>query len=124
MNWILVCHESLYRRRSSRTDLTCSRDLRPRVARAIVRDKQGFTIMKIYIGADHRGFSLKEKITKWLDEKGHFIHVGMNEYDKESAYINIEETDYACGCALFVRSEVLRNIGLLDEKYYLIFEEN
>jgi len=27
--------------------------------------------MKIYIGADHRGFELKEKITRWLFEMDH-----------------------------------------------------
>ena len=26
--------------------------------------------MKIYLGADHRGFDLKEKISRWLFEKG------------------------------------------------------
>ena len=36
----------------------------------------------IYIGADHRGFKLKEKIKKWLDEWGHdYQDVGAFEVD-------------------------------------------
>ena len=33
------------------------------------------------------------------------------------------ETDYACGAALFFRSEVARQIGLLDESFFLVWEE-
>lgn len=40
--------------------------------------------MKIYIGADHRGFSLKEKVSKWLYEAGYeFYDVGANHFDPE-----------------------------------------
>jgi len=33
------------------------------------------------------------------------------------------ETDYACGAALFFRSAVARQIGLLDESFFLVWEE-
>lgn len=33
------------------------------------------------------------------------------------------DTDYACGAALFFRSEVARQIGLLDESFFLVWEE-
>lgn len=33
------------------------------------------------------------------------------------------ETDYSCGAALFFRAEVARKIGLLDEKFFLVWEE-
>jgi len=33
------------------------------------------------------------------------------------------DTDYACGAALFFRSEVARQIGLLDEAFFLVWEE-
>lgn len=33
------------------------------------------------------------------------------------------ETDYACGAALFFRSGVARQIGLLDEAFFLVWEE-
>ncbi|WP_239187379.1 glycosyltransferase family 2 protein [Candidatus Nitrotoga sp. HW29] len=33
------------------------------------------------------------------------------------------DTDYACGAALFFRAEVARKIGLLDEAFFLVWEE-
>lgn len=41
----------------------------------------------IYLGADHRGFKLKEKIKKWLDEWGHeYEDIGPFEYNKDDDY--------------------------------------
>ena len=38
--------------------------------------------MRIYIGSDHRGFKLKEKIVPWLKEQGHeVIDCGNYRYD-------------------------------------------
>jgi len=38
--------------------------------------------MTIYIGADHRGFHLKDKLAQWLQEEGHdVIDCGNNVYD-------------------------------------------
>lgn len=38
--------------------------------------------MKIYIGADHRGFALKEKISKWLFDWGYeFVDMGADHFD-------------------------------------------
>jgi ribose 5-phosphate isomerase B len=43
--------------------------------------------MKVYIGADHRGFDLKEKIAKWLFEMGHeFEDLGANKLDPKDDY--------------------------------------
>ncbi len=43
--------------------------------------------MKIFIGADHRGFLLKEKITKWLFEWGYgFEDMGADHLDTEDNY--------------------------------------
>ncbi|MBP9817492.1 RpiB/LacA/LacB family sugar-phosphate isomerase [Candidatus Shapirobacteria bacterium] len=44
----------------------------------------------IYIGADHRGFRLKEEIKKWLMENHYESRdLGANEYDKEDDYTDI-----------------------------------
>lgn len=40
--------------------------------------------MKIYIGADHRGFELKNKLTEWLTSEDHeVIDCGNDHYDPE-----------------------------------------
>ncbi len=44
----------------------------------------------IYIGADHRGFRLKEEICKWLESQHYdFRDLGAKEYDKEDDYPDI-----------------------------------
>lgn len=43
--------------------------------------------MKIFVGADHRGFELKEKVKKWLNEWGY-------EYTDEGAYQLDPKDDY------------------------------
>ena len=41
----------------------------------------------IYLGTDHRGFALKEKIKQWLTEWGYEYHdVGALEYNKDDDY--------------------------------------
>jgi GT2 family glycosyltransferase len=34
------------------------------------------------------------------------------------------ETDFACGAALFVRAEVVREVGAFDERFFLVWEES
>ncbi|MFO0804943.1 MAG: glycosyltransferase family 2 protein [Gemmataceae bacterium] len=36
----------------------------------------------------------------------------------------VEETDIVNGCAMFVRAEVFRRIGLIDDRFFLIHEES
>ncbi|MFH1971536.1 MAG: RpiB/LacA/LacB family sugar-phosphate isomerase [Patescibacteria group bacterium] len=53
---------------------------------------------KIYIGSDHRGFSLKEKIAKWLFEKKYdFLDLGALSLDPTDDY-----TKYAAEVASLV----------------------
>lgn len=55
--------------------------------------------MKIYIGADHRGFTLKEKIAQWLFElKYEFTDLGASSLDPTDDY-----TKYAEEVSLMVR---------------------
>lgn len=49
--------------------------------------------MKIYIGADHRGFELKNKIKDWFSESGTKIEdLGAFEYDPDDDYPVISTT--------------------------------
>ena len=59
--------------------------------------------MKIYLGSDHRGYALKEKIAKWLFEWGYeFDDLGAETYDEKDDY-----TKYASDVASIVKSSSL-----------------
>jgi GT2 family glycosyltransferase len=60
---------------------------------------------------------------KWNNKCSGFLHVGQGATDDGQAYGSFEETDYACGCAFFAGTDLLHKVGLLDEKYFLTFEE-
>lgn len=57
--------------------------------------------MTIYLGADHRGFELKEQIKAWLNESGHQVEdLGAHEKIERDDY-----TDYAAGVGRSVASD-------------------
>ncbi len=65
-------------------------------------------IMKVFIGSDHRGFYLKEKIAKWLFEWGYeYLDVGADNYDEKDDY-----TKYASEVASLV-AENKSSLGVL-----------
>jgi ribose 5-phosphate isomerase B len=48
--------------------------------------------MKIYIGADHRGYELKEKISRWLFEMKHeFTDIGAQSLEPSDDYTKYAE---------------------------------
>lgn len=43
----------------------------------------------LYLGADHRGYELKEKLKKFLEELGHdYEDMGAFEYNKDDDYVD------------------------------------
>jgi GT2 family glycosyltransferase len=50
-------------------------------------------------------------------------HIGENEIDAKK-FNQISETDYACGAALLVRKEVIDDIGLMFDFFFMYAEEN
>lgn len=65
--------------------------------------------MKVYIGADHRGFELKEKLKSWLSEKGYeVVDCGNSVYDKDDDY-----PDYAKAVAGNVQREGASGRGIV-----------
>lgn len=60
----------------------------------------------------------------WNGETARFEQVGENELDADGTrYASPAETPYACGCAMFLPAPRLREVGLLDDAYFLYFEE-
>lgn len=65
--------------------------------------------MLIYIGADHRGFELKETLKKFLKDSGYeVIDVGNDHYDKDDDY-----PDFAALAAHAVSQDSINRRGVL-----------
>ena len=58
--------------------------------------------------------------TDWANVKS--IHRGVDEVDR-GQYDSIEEVDFATGCCMMFPREVLEKVGLLDERYFLYYED-
>jgi GT2 family glycosyltransferase len=50
-------------------------------------------------------------------------HEGGGEIDNCESWEEVRPIDYACGCALFIKSNVIRKIGVLESKFFLMWEE-
>ncbi len=59
---------------------------------------------------------------KWVRETMDFIHIGQNQEDDRKFSRDIV-CDYITGCALFASAQVFRRVGLLDEDFFLTYEE-
>ena len=61
--------------------------------------------------------------TRWDSDTCRFVHIGEGLQDDHDGDVIACETDYACGCAFFVAAARLQKIGLLDDAFFLYFEE-
>jgi len=57
----------------------------------------------------------------WKFARG--MHVGTNEVDN-GQYNEMKDFDYVSGSAFLIKKEVIDKIGLMDEKFFLYFEES
>jgi ribose 5-phosphate isomerase B len=65
--------------------------------------------MIVYIGADHRGFELKESIKTFLGESGYTVNdLGNDHYDKDDDYV-----DFASAVSEKVRTDLVNSKGIL-----------
>ena len=65
--------------------------------------------MKIFLGADHRGFELKEKLKEWLAAKGHEVHdLGVHRLEPGDDY-----PDFAIAVAEEVAKDPTASRGVL-----------
>lgn len=59
---------------------------------------------------------------RWHAAKMGFEHIGYGQKDG-AEYAAYRECDYVTGCALFAGADVFRKVGLLDEDFFLTYEE-
>lgn len=59
---------------------------------------------------------------RWNPGSLYFAFPGKDRLESELAAED-HVSDYACGAALFVRAEVIRQIGAFDPRYFLVWEE-
>lgn len=64
-------------------------------------------------------WSLGGRISYW---SGDIRHVAIREHD-EGRYRTVREADYVTGCAMLVRLAAVREIGLMDEGYWMYNED-
>ncbi|MBW4553633.1 MAG: glycosyltransferase family 2 protein [Aphanocapsa sp. GSE-SYN-MK-11-07L] len=81
----------------------------------------GIAGSKILLASDrntiwHAGASFD----KWT---GQPKHVGMGYSTTQEGYNELKSVDYITGCSLLIRSSMLKTVGLMDEKFYLYYEE-
>jgi len=82
--------------------------------------KIGAVGSKIYYhGEPNRIWFAGGKIN-WLRNKGE--HIGLDEID-EGQYDKIKEVGYLTGCALLIKREVVEEVGVLEDDYFLYYED-
>jgi GT2 family glycosyltransferase len=79
------------------------------------------------LGAKIYYYKERQKIwfagAEWLPEQANFQHIGIGTIDDDTKKEAIKETDYICGCALLIKSEVVKKIGTLEPNFFLMWEE-
>jgi ribose 5-phosphate isomerase B len=65
--------------------------------------------MRIYLGADHRGFEIKEQLKSWLQENEHEVEdIGCYVYDPDNDYV-----DFALKVAEAIEGDGTEDRGIL-----------
>lgn len=93
----------------------------------------GVTVPKIYFAKGHEFHKdryEKHDLGKVLWYAGGFIdfanaksvHTGVDEVDK-GQYDKDQRVDFATGCCMLFKKEVLEKVGLFDEQYFLYYED-
>ncbi|MDN3504436.1 MAG: glycosyltransferase family 2 protein [Rhabdochlamydiaceae bacterium] len=60
----------------------------------------------------------------WSDEKANFDLIGSNETITPTKYQEPRHFDFVCGASMFIPRRVFEEIGLLEPKFFLIWEES
>jgi GT2 family glycosyltransferase len=51
-------------------------------------------------------------------------HLGQDQLDQEGKFARVEDTGFVTGCAMLIKSSLFREIGLLDPKLFLYWEDS
>lgn len=100
-------------------DTTINKNTISELVKSASKERVGVVSPKIMFG---------DKKTIWyaggIFDKANVLgsHRGVNEED-HGQYDTEEETDFGTGGAMFVKSDVFKKIGLLDENYFLYYED-
>ena len=81
----------------------------------------GFLGARIYYHGDRDRIWLG--MPQWNPATCRFDFEGFNEVDDGRFGIEPIEVAYACGCALFVGANVIRDVGTMDPRFFCYFEE-
>lgn len=100
---------------------------------AEVNSEAGAVVPKIYFAKGHEYHKLRYKAdelgkviwyaggyTDWKNVKS--IHRGVDEVDR-GQYDKEESVEFATGCCILFKKEVLEKAGLFDERYFLYYED-
>lgn len=60
---------------------------------------------------------------EWNPHQATLFHRDNNRDESEVEKRSPEPTGYVCGCAFFIRSDVVRQVGYMEERFFLIWEE-
>lgn len=109
-------------------------DMLKKLLRVLESDPQiGAVIPKIYFAKGHEfhkdryKFEEQGKViwyaggfTDWKNIRS--VHRGVDEVDR-GQYDKTEPVEFATGCCIFFKREVLEKVGLFDERYFLYYED-
>lgn len=98
------------------------------------RSEVGIAVPKIYFAKGHEfhtnKYSEKERgkviwyaggIMDWNNVLAY--HRGVDEVD-HGQFESVSKTDFATGCCLLIKKEVIKHVGMFDENYFLYYEDN
>lgn len=75
---------------------------------------------KIYYHSEPQRIWFAGGKINWLCNKGE--HIGLDKIDK-GQYDQIREVGYLTGCALLVKKEVVEKVSMLEDDYFLYYED-
>lgn len=98
-----------------------------------IEPKAGITVPKIYFAKGHefhKDHYKKEELGRVFWYAGGFTdwshvfsnHRGVDEVDN-GQYDEVTQVDFATGCCMLIKKEVIEKVGMFDERYFLYFED-